>query len=49
MENGQDVKDRPSRLFRAQQEAVQRSLGWDWLFRLMVVEMRASGYSILSI
>jgi len=29
------VKDRPSRLFRAQQETVQRFLEWDWLFRLM--------------
>ena len=29
------VKDRPSRLFRAQHKAVQRSLEWDWLFRLM--------------
>ena len=34
---------------QAQHEAVQRSLEWDWLFRLMVVEMRASGCSILSI
>jgi hypothetical protein len=25
------VNDRPTRLFRAQQDAVQRSPGWDWL------------------
>ena len=43
------VKDRPSRLFSAQQETVQRSPGWDWIFTCMVAEMRASGCSILSI
>src|SRR5208337_3607389 len=32
------VNDRPSRLFSAQQEALQRSLGWNWLFRLTVAE-----------
>src|SRR5271157_963509 len=32
------VKDRPSRLFSAQQEALQRSSGWDWLLRLTVAE-----------
>ena len=43
------VSDRPSRLFSAQQETVQRSPGWDWIFTCMVAEMRASGCSILSI
>ena len=43
------VSDRPSRLFSAQQETVQRSPGWDWIFTYMVAEMRASGCSILSI
>src|SRR5271157_3413532 len=33
-----DVNDRPSRLFSAQQEAIQRSLGWNWLLRLTVAE-----------
>src|SRR5271157_617299 len=32
------VNDRLSRLFSAQQEALQRSLGWNWLFRLTVAE-----------
>ena len=32
--------DRPSRLFSAQQEALQRSSGWDWPFRLTVSEFR---------
>ena len=44
-----DVKDRPSRLFSAQQETVQRSPGWDWICTFVVAEMRASGCSILSI
>ena len=44
-----NVSDRPSRLFSAQQETVQRSPGWDWIFTCMVAEMRASGCSILSI
>jgi len=35
---GRFVNDRPSRLFSAQQEALQRSLGWNWLFRLTVAE-----------
>ena len=43
------VSDRPSRLFSAQQETVQRTPGWDWIFTCMVAEMRASGCSILSI
>ena len=43
------VSDRPSRLFSAQQETVQRSPGWDWIFTFVVAEMRASGCSILSI
>ena len=43
------VSDRPSRLFSAQHETVQRSPGWDWIFAFMVAEMRASGCSILSI
>ena len=41
------VKDRPSRLFSAQQETVQRSLGWDWICTFVVAEMRASGCSVL--
>src|SRR5208337_4792564 len=32
------VNDRPSRLFSAQQEALQSSLGWNWLFGLTVAE-----------
>ena len=43
------VSDRPSRLFSAQQETVQRSPGWDWICTFVVAEMRASGCSILSI
>ncbi len=41
------VKDRPSRLFSAQQEPVQRFPGWDWIFTFVVAEMRASGCSVL--
>ena len=41
------VSDRPSRLFSAQQETVQRSPGWDWIFTFVVAEMRASGCSVL--
>ena len=41
------VKDRLSRLFSAQQETVQRSPGWDWIFTFVVAEMRASGCSML--
>ena len=37
---GLSVNDRPSRLFSAQQEALQRSSGWDWPFRLTVSEFR---------
>ena len=44
---GRLVSDRPSRLFSAQQETVQRSLGWDWIFTFVVAEMRASGCSVL--
>src|SRR5271166_4570294 len=43
------VSDRPSRLFSAQQETVQRSPGWDWICTFVVADMRASGCSILSI
>ena len=32
------VSDRPSRLFSAQQEAVQRSPGWDWIFPFVVAK-----------
>ena len=42
-----NVKDRPSRLFSAQQETVQRSPGWDWIFTFVVAEMGASGCSVL--
>ena len=41
------VKDRPSRLFSAQQETVQRSPGWDWICTFVVAEMGASGCSVL--
>ena len=41
------VSDRPSRLFSAQQETVQRSPGWDWIFTFVVAEMGASGCSVL--
>ena len=37
------VKDRPSRLFSAQQETVQRSPGWDWIFTCMVAENAGVG------
>jgi len=43
-----NVNNRPTRLFSAQQNALQRSPGWDWLFRLMVVELQASGCNALS-
>jgi hypothetical protein len=42
------VNDRPTRLFRAQQDAVHHSPGPDWL-RVMVVEMWSSGSHGLSI
>ena len=41
------VKDRPSRLFSAQQETVQRSPGWDWICTFVVAEMGASRCSVL--
>ena len=47
MSDNYRVKDRPSRLFSAQQETVQRSLGWDWICTFVVAEMRASGCSVL--
>ena len=32
------VKDRLSRLFSAEQETVQHSPGWDWIFTFVVAE-----------
>jgi hypothetical protein len=33
------VIDRASRLFSAQQEAIQRSSGLNWLFHLMLIDI----------
>ena len=49
-ELGHEKRKRPAIPFvQWQQETVQRTPGWDWIFTCMVAEMRASGCSILSI
>ena len=45
--SSRSVSDRPFRSFSAQQETVQRSPEWDWIFSFVVAEMRASGCSVL--
>ena len=46
--NLKEVGKRPPIPFvQAQQETVQRSPGWDWIFTFVVAEMRASGCSML--
>ena len=42
------VNDRLTCLYSAQQDAVQRSTGWDWIC-VMVVDQRSSGCRDLSI